>query len=83
MKILAYDIEIFPNLFTATFKNVDDETDINVFYIGLNKNDYSDIQLFLKNEMTLVGYNNISYDDPILRYIESYKGSSLNKDLFE
>jgi hypothetical protein len=81
-KTYVFDVECFQNLFTATFVNVADEQDKHVFHIGLGKTDYSDIVYFLKQEMELVGYNNISYDNPMLRYIMNYKGPALNKDLF-
>jgi hypothetical protein len=32
--------------------------------------------------MTLVGYNNDSYDNPMLRYLMSYNGSKVNQDLY-
>jgi hypothetical protein len=70
----CYDIESFKNLFSATFVNVDDESEKHVFYVGLDKEDYSDIKKFLNQEMVLVGYNNHSYDDPILRFLMSYDG---------
>jgi len=83
MKTYAYDIECFKNLFTATFVNIDDESEVHVFYVGLGKDTWSDIVEFLSEEMTLVGYNSISYDDPMLRYLLLYRGSNLNKDIFE
>ena len=83
MKTLAYDVETFVNFFCLTAINVEDRTDKYVFYVGLGKTDYTDIQTFLKNDLMLIGYNNHSYDDPILRYIQGYAGISLNADLFK
>jgi len=77
----AYDIECLKNLFTATFVNVDDESDKHVFYIGLGKEDYSEILQFLNNQMALVGYNCQSYDDPMLRFLIVYKGDKVNSEL--
>jgi hypothetical protein len=74
MITFSYDIESFKNLFTATFVNVDNESEKHVFYVGLDKEDYSDIREFLNQEMVLVGYNNHSYDDPMLRFLMSYEG---------
>lgn len=70
----AYDIECLMNLFTATFVNVKDKSDVRYFYVGVDKEDYSDLINFLKEEMVLVGYNNHSYDDPMLRFIIGYEG---------
>jgi hypothetical protein len=78
----AYDIESFKNLFTATFVNVLDESEKYVFYTGLDKTDYSDIKKFLNQEMTLIGYNSHSYDDPMLRFVMSYDGDKLASDSF-
>jgi len=78
----AYDIECFRNLFTATFVNVKDEEDKYVFYVGLGKEDCSDIIKFLNQEMVLIGYNNHSYDDPMLRFIMNYSGENLTLDAY-
>ncbi len=51
MKTYCFDIEVFKNLFTATFVNVDDENERYVFYVGFEKEDYSDIKKFLNQEM--------------------------------
>jgi len=80
----AYDIETLANLFTVTFVNVEDDTDTHVFYIGLGKYDWSDIKDFLNNSILLIGYNSISYDDPMLRFIIEYKGDpkKINQELY-
>ena len=77
----AYDIECLKNLFTATFVNVENEAEKFVFYIGLGREQYSDLLLFLHEDMTLIGYNNHSYDDPMLRFLMAYKGSQITTDL--
>lgn len=72
-KKYAYDIESFPNLFTATFVNVDDESDVEVFVIGHDRNDRDKLISFIKSGFyTLIGYNSISYDDPMLRFLIQY-----------
>jgi hypothetical protein len=83
LKTYAFDLECFKNLFTATFVNVTDDSDKYVFYIGLGKGDYSDLLKFLNKEMTLVGYNNDSYDNPMLRFIMTYKGSDILPELYK
>ena len=82
MRTFAYDVEVFPNLFTATFLNVENEEEYT-FYIGLDKTDIFDLVSFLQEEMVLVGYNSISYDDPVLRFILGYQGDNLNKDIYK
>lgn len=83
MPIYSYDIECLKNLFTATFVNVADEKEVHVFYIGFDKIDYSDLLKFLNQKMTLVGFNNHSYDDPMLRFIVGYKGTKILPALHE
>ena len=82
MLTYVYDIECLQNLFTVTFVNVDDESDIKVFHIGLGNYDCSDLKKFLHTRMVLVGYNNHFYDDPMLRFILSYSGEKINKELY-
>jgi hypothetical protein len=78
----AYDLEVFKNLFTATFVNVDDENEKHVFYTGLDKEDFSDIKEFLNQEMLLIGYNNHSFDDPLLRFLMSYEGDKFTAEAY-
>jgi hypothetical protein len=79
----CYDVECLKNIFTVTFVNVNDKSDIRVFYVGLNKTDYSDLLKFLKTgDMTLIGYNNHSYDDAMLRFIMTYRGDKVNTELY-
>jgi hypothetical protein len=78
----AYDIECFKNLFTATFVNVDDEKDTHVFFVGFGNETCTSIKDFLTQEMTLIGYNNHSYDDPMLRFLMSYNGEKLTAELY-
>jgi hypothetical protein len=80
----VYDIECLRNLFTATFINADDEQDKHVFYIGLGDDrGKKEFYKFLSQEMVLIGYNNWSYDDPVLRYImNSSAAEKINDKLF-
>ena len=83
MKTFCYDIECFKNLFTVIFVNSEDDTDKKTFCIGLGRNDINKLKAFLKNEMILVGYNSIYYDDPMLRFLEEYKGGMPEDALFQ
>jgi len=82
-KVYVYDIECLPNIFTAIFVNAVDSTEIHTFYIGLDKEDYSDLLEFLSQKITLVGYNSVSYDDPMLRFIIGYKGTNIVSKLYD
>lgn len=81
MREYAYDIECYKNLFTVTFVDINNG-DTSAFFIGFKNNDIEKIREFLREECTLIGYNSISYDDPILRYILSYKGNNHTKDIY-
>ena len=59
MKKYAYDVEVFKNLFTATFVNVDDEKEKEVFYIGFEIDQRKELRKFLRNRIELIGYNKI------------------------
>lgn len=83
MKRYAYDIECFKNLFTATFVNVEDESDVLTFSIGLGHDDLKKIISFLENDMILIGYNNHSYDDAMLRGLKSLNSENAIKELYE
>lgn len=82
MKTYAYDIECIKNFFSATFVNVEDEKDVHVFYFGVGDEDFSKLKEFLNQEMVLVGYNNHSYDDPMLRLVMTYTGVKITTELY-
>lgn len=76
--ILAYDIETYPNFFSVVFVNVDNVADRWVFHQLNNKGNLSDIRDFLaKEKNTLVGFNNLMFDNRLLNYILS--GGSISQ----
>jgi len=79
--IYAYDLECFKNLFTATFVNVENDNDVKTFVIGVGRNDREALVGFLQETMTLVGYNNHSYDDPMLRRVLKPLDAFCKKDV--
>lgn len=81
----CYDIEIFPNFFSATFLSVKDPDDIRSFVISwdLGIDELLKLKTFLDLEVSLlIGYNNLSFDSPLLEYVYNYSGTKINKDLF-
>ena len=76
----VYDIECFKNLFTATFVALESD-DTYSFCIGLGRDDSSALADFLSKAKVLVGYNNIDYDAPMLRYARDYRGENINEAL--
>ena len=79
----VYDLECLRNFFSATFVNTEDENDKLVFCIGLGRDDRTSLIKFLLDETILIGYNNYSYDDAMLRFIMGYRGDKLNQELYK
>lgn len=83
MAVYAYDIECLKNFFSAIFIDVENKKEILTFSIGAGRDDLDALVSFLKQKNTYVGYNNHSYDDPMLRYVMAYKGNNINLALHE
>ena len=66
MKTLIYDLEVYKNYFLCITYDI--ETKIYKSYELGNK--LLD-EIILNNQITLVGFNNLSYDDTILKYIQN------------
>jgi len=80
----AYDIEVMGgNFFSATFIN--EKTDERkVFVIFDSINQINQLEQFLNQEIVLIGYNNISYDGPVIQYLLQNKNSkTILQDLFD
>jgi len=86
MSDFIYDLETYPNCFTATFMHPITK-DAHVFELSDYRNDSSALTSFLYNCQThghrLVGFNNINFDYPIIhQYMVS--GCSMNHvDLYD
>jgi len=65
MSLYVYDVEVAPNFFSAVVISYKGE-DSKVFEISERRNDSQEIQQFLDSKPILIGYNNHSYDDPII-----------------
>lgn len=67
--VIVYDIEVFPNVFSCTLKNTENNQ-VVVFEISNRKNQVQQLVQFFKNsECLFCGYNNIHYDNPIISFI--------------
>jgi hypothetical protein len=69
MNTFVYDIEMYPNLFFVLFYDVDTR-EYHKFEISPRKNDTENLARFLARNKgcTLIGFNNVSYDYPLLHY---------------
>ena len=70
-----YDLECYPNIFTASFKHP--LTGVRQFYeVSQRRNDLPDLMIFLnalsESRCRLIGFNNVGYDYPMLHFIIQY-----------
>jgi len=82
MKRYVFDFETYRNFCSVVYVDVDTK-DIQTFIISENQNDKDKITEFVNRDILLIGYNSISYDAPLLRYITNYTGKDINEDLFK
>lgn len=66
-KVYFYDIECFLNFWCCTFKSLNGE--IKQFVLFEDKNEIPQLKEFLKTISGLIGYNNLSYDNPLLEFV--------------
>lgn len=67
-RVFLYDIECFMNFFSLYFIGLKGEE--KVFIIHESKNQLVELIDFLQNEVkSMIGYNNLRYDYPIVHYI--------------
>lgn len=82
-KYYTYDLETFPNIFTCVIQNIT-SLEIRVFEISRRKNDLKKLLQTLlwlnKNDKSLVGYNNLNFDYPILQYIFNAKFQNIPEE---
>ena len=85
----VYDIEMYPNFFLVVFYNIVNDEHF-IFEISQRKDDTTSLARFLaKNKgCTLIGFNNVAYDYPMLHYFilqlnKKLKPSRLVERLFK
>lgn len=72
----VYDIEVFRNIFHCTLLNTETE-ELFKFECSIRKNNIEEMcKFFLQDNIILVGYNNIHYDNPIINYCIEYFSNS-------
>ena len=86
MKRVVYDLETFPNCFTAAFEDVDsDET--WMFEISDFLDQSNELLGFLdylaKNNIEMVGFNNVGFDYPILHLFIALGTTATAKQLYD
>lgn len=83
LKVITYDIEIFPNCFHCTCK--DTETNELIFFeISTRKNQLTElVGFFTSKDVLFCGYNNKHYDDVVINYIIDYSRILSRKAYFD
>lgn len=76
-----YDIEVFPNFFCYTSYCVE-EKKFYTFEISERKNQWSELKDRLKQNLLMVGFNNVNYDWPVLETMLR-TGKTNNFELFK
>lgn len=77
--IYSYDVEVFPNFFSAIFSNVEEDFDEHIFLIYGERDDREKLREFVKGK-TLVGYNSLYFDNMMLNAVlEGYTVEQLYK----
>lgn len=83
--VCIYDIEIYPNFYCSTFKDIKDEI-IRQFVISDTINDLYIQNDFVKSCEYLIGYNNKNFDDRLLLFcreneykIKKYKAKIIHE----
>lgn len=66
--LFAFDLETFAQCFTATFLSLNSD-DCYQFVIHESRDDRYELVDFLTTVKGLVGFNSISFDSPLLRYL--------------
>jgi len=79
----AYDLEVTPNFFSATFVNLYSD-DVHAFVIHPSRDQRYALVDFLSEVKGLVGFNSIFFDSALLRYfIQYHVDGDLNNHLFQ
>lgn len=80
--IYIYDIEVFPNFFSLLMISEDGEVEYVFIKFG-SRNDIPAMICFLTSieNLTLVSYNGVAYDEPMLRAILEKPDMTNNKHL--
>ena len=81
-KKYAYDLEIYPNFLCVTFLDCDSKETF-VFSIYRDNDNTNKLKEFLDRKIQLIGFNNISYDGPMLQYVFTHTEKDLLTNLFK
>jgi hypothetical protein len=67
MSTVVYDLETYPNCFLATFKPIPEGRG-RIFEISVRRDDSAALRKYLSTLASMIGFNNLSFDWPILNY---------------
>jgi len=81
LKKYIYDLEVFPDFFCATFLDCD-MGEKAVFVIYRDTDDRQKLRRFLARRIQLIGFNNLSYDGPLLVALCTWNARDILAELF-
>lgn len=71
-RVIIFDIEVFPNVFSCTCKDTE-TNEIKTFELSVRRNDIQAmVEYFTQKDILIAGYNNHHYDDVVMNYIIEY-----------
>lgn len=76
--IYAYDIESYRNFFSVIFININNHDDEKTFIVYKGRDDRQALRQFLNNPLILVGFNNVGFDDMLLKDAITNNAASRN-----
>jgi len=80
MKYYIYDIEFYPNFFCVVFRKFPSREIYKVFEISTRKDERKELLEFINSKgITLIGYNNVGYDYPVLDFLLENPRTSLSR----
>lgn len=82
MNIWIYDIETYPNCFQIVFYNIK-TFKWKVFEISDRLNEEEKLKEFLKSGISLIGFNNINFDYPLLHHTLLKNKTNTAQEIFE
>lgn len=71
---VVYDLETFPNAFTACFSPVDADGG-SIFEISDRRDDSVNLLSYIETLNCMIGFNNLGFDWPILQFFREHPGS--------
>lgn len=80
--VYLYDLETYKEAFIAVFKNVKTK-EVKIFEISERKTDIRELYDFVLTIHGLIGFNNLSFDWPVLRFVLQNKDNITSERIYK